>query len=85
MSERRRLEPRHSSPDGKAEPELKFTAAERRVLGLLCTGATNKQIATRLHRSEFTVKTHVQRMIAKAGVRNRVGLVTVALLQRDKD
>jgi len=32
-----------------------------------------------MHRSDFTVKTHVQRIMAKAGARNRVGLVFIAI------
>ena len=40
---------------------------------------SNRQIATRLHLSETTVKTHVSAIIAKLGVQDRVGAVVYAL------
>nr|WP_243118582.1 LuxR C-terminal-related transcriptional regulator [Actinomyces wuliandei] len=40
---------------------------------------TNKQIARRLTLSQATVKAHVSAIIAKLGVRDRVGAVVYAL------
>jgi DNA-binding NarL/FixJ family response regulator len=49
-----------------------LTEMESKVLSLMRLGMTNRQIADELCRSEFTVKTHVQRILAKLGARNRV-------------
>ena len=48
-----------------------ITSAEFKVLELMRQGMTNREIAAALCRSEFTVKTHVQRILAKSGSRNR--------------
>ncbi|HUM91481.1 MAG TPA: LuxR C-terminal-related transcriptional regulator [Candidatus Competibacter sp.] len=38
-------------------------------------GRLNKQIADRLHISEWTVSTHLRRIFAKLGVRSRAAMV----------
>ena len=65
-----RLEPR---------PARKPTAREREILGLLATGATDAQIATRLDLSPATVQTHVRNAKAKLGARTRAQAVALAL------
>ena len=55
-----------------------LTEREREVLRLVAQGLTNTEIATALHLSPLTAKTHVSRIIAKLGARDRVHLVVVA-------
>jgi DNA-binding NarL/FixJ family response regulator len=48
-----------------------LSAREREVLALLCTGATNPEIAARLKVGTDTVKKHAGALYRKLGVRNR--------------
>jgi DNA-binding CsgD family transcriptional regulator len=51
--------------------ETIITPAEARVIGLLQQGMTNREIGVVLFRSEHTIKTHVEHILAKTGAKNR--------------
>ena len=51
-----------------------FTPRERRILGWLASGLTNREIAKELGLSEKTVRNHVSTMLGKTGMRNRTQL-----------
>jgi DNA-binding CsgD family transcriptional regulator len=54
---------------------LGITPRELEVLGLIAEGLSNKEIATRVHLSENTVKTHTSRVFDKLGAKRRTQAV----------
>ncbi|MFD5511410.1 response regulator [Streptomyces sp. NPDC059761] len=62
----------------RAERLAALTVREREVLVHVAAGLSNDEIAGRLEVSPLTVKTHVNRAMAKLGARDRAQLVVIA-------
>ncbi|MEV5545044.1 response regulator transcription factor [Streptomyces sp. NPDC052309] len=62
----------------RAERLDTLTGREREVLVQVAAGHSNDEIAERLEVSPLTVKTHVNRAMAKLGARDRAQLVVIA-------
>ncbi len=77
---------RHADPAGatrtdhnRVEPTEVLTARQIEVLGLVCAGCTNRQIARRCGISERTVEKHLEAIFERLGVSSR----TSAALRRE--
>jgi DNA-binding NarL/FixJ family response regulator len=74
-----RFAPMLPAGEAQAASELEeLTERERQVLILVAQGLSNAELAQRLFVSEATVKTHVGRILAKLGLRDRVQAVVYA-------
>jgi DNA-binding CsgD family transcriptional regulator len=78
LGAKRRIVTRPRAKSGWAS----LTDYELRVVNLIATGATNRDVATQLHLSIHTVKTHVHNAFAKLGITSREQL---AQLPRQAD
>lgn len=68
----------HGGPAVPAEVQraiAELTPREREILEAMAAGRSNQEISTEFFVSEATVKTHVRRVLAKLGLRDRVQAV----------
>ena len=63
------------APRADQQDAVALSEREREVMSLMATGATNREIAARLHLSPHTVKEHTSALYRKLGVRNRTEAV----------
>ncbi|MFJ2604346.1 response regulator [Streptomyces sp. NPDC091279] len=81
----RRLLERLSEPEPQpvvaAEPPDGLTTREVEVLALIAEGLSNQEIARRLHVSTATVKTHINNLFAKTGLKDRAQAVRYAYVK----
>lgn len=66
---------RRKGPDQDERKIATVTAREREVIGLICQGLRNKEIASRLHISGATVSHHLTSIFRKLEVEDRTSLV----------
>jgi DNA-binding NarL/FixJ family response regulator len=62
-------------PPRERQPAPLLSAREREVLGLIASGATNREIAAALYLSPHTVKEHTSALYRKLAARNRAEAV----------
>jgi len=67
-----------AGPGLERRPPGGLTAREAEVLTLLAAGLSNAEIGQRLYLSHATVKTHINRIFAKTGARDRAQAVRYA-------
>lgn len=65
-------------PVGKADLLADLTDREREVLELIGRGLSNQELAEQLFIADNTVKTHIKRILAKLGARDRAQAIVIA-------
>ena len=69
---------RMRSPQSAARQPAALSRSQLAILRLISRGHSNREIAAEVHLSENTVKTHIQEIFRKLGVRNRVEAAILA-------
>jgi len=69
-------------PDANIQQRYHLTEREQMVIIYLMLGFTNKEIATRLNLSEYTVKEHLKRIMQKTKTTTRTGLLARMVFPR---
>jgi DNA-binding NarL/FixJ family response regulator len=67
-----------ASGDGRAASGFRLTGREAQILRLVWRGRSNKEIARDLFLTENTVETHLRRIFARLGTRNRTQAAALA-------
>jgi DNA-binding NarL/FixJ family response regulator len=67
-----------AKPEPAAAPPDGLTDREAEILGLIARGMTNPEIAAQLFLSNHTIKTHISRIFAKTGSRDRAAAIGYA-------
>ena len=62
----------HAAQPSVIDESVRMTKRERQVIELIADGATNKEIAQKLHLSTYTVKSHVHNILEKLALNTRV-------------
>jgi DNA-binding NarL/FixJ family response regulator len=70
--------PSKPEPAAAAAPPDGLTQREVEILGLIARGMTNPEIAAQLFLSNHTIKTHIGRIFAKTGSRDRAAAIGYA-------
>ena len=70
--------PRSAPATQPPDPPDGLTQREVEILSLIAQGLTNGEIAGRLFLSNHTIKTHINRIFAKTGSRDRVAAIAYA-------
>jgi len=73
------LRPESTTPQSSGT--RRFTEREQQVLSFVFEGLANKEIAARIGVSEGSVKSTLQQLFSKTGVRTRSQLVRIVLEQ----
>lgn len=66
---------RSGAVTGAGELRRLLTQRELQIVQLICLGLLTKQVADRLHLSEFTVRSYLKTIYCKLGVRSRGAMV----------
>jgi DNA-binding NarL/FixJ family response regulator len=64
-----------AAPSARMKIDLGLTKRQQELIPLISRGLTNKEIASRLHLSEQTVKNHIHRMMRRMGANDRLQVI----------
>jgi DNA-binding NarL/FixJ family response regulator len=68
----------HSSKPSAIVESVRMSKREKQVIELISDGATNKEIAQKLHLSTYTVKSHVHNILEKLALSTRIQIAKYA-------